>query len=244
MAPKLPTSSRPGEAVALLDDPRAARRRPDARRNVAKGIRHRPALLMRILKSRIALLALSCLASLILAELFCEFYLPERSDTFIVNLLNYRQKYHHDLKLKETLHAPRAEAFRVMFLGDSFTWGPASPEDSFPHQVEEMFQKGTVLGVPKLDVQSFNLGMASYSPSIYGVVLRDYAPELKPHLVVVSVDDSDLQDDLVYSAMVVRDGASSEAHPGGAAQTGPTRPETHDQPVFALPPGTHQRVGA
>ena len=71
---------------------------------------------------------------------------PERSDTFIVNLLNYRQKYHHDLKLKETLHAPRAEAFRVMFLGDSFTWGPASPEDSFPHQVEEMFQKGTVLG--------------------------------------------------------------------------------------------------
>jgi len=161
---------------------------------------------MRILKSRIALLVLSGLASLMLAELFCEFYLPERSDTFVVNLLNYRQKYHHDLRLKETLHAPRAEAFRVMFLGDSFTWGPASPEDSFPHQVEEMFQKGSVPGVPKLDVQSFNLGMVSYSPSIYGVVLRDYAPELKPHLVVLAVDDSDLQDDLVYSPMVVRDG--------------------------------------
>ena len=161
---------------------------------------------MRILKSRVAVLALSLLASLTLAELYCEFYLPERSDTFIVNLLNYRQKYHHDLKLKEPLRAPRADAFRVMFLGDSFTWGPASPEDSFPHRVEEMFQKGSVPGVPKLDVQSFNLGMVSYSPSIYGVVLRDYAPELKPHLVVLSVDDSDPQDDLVYSPMVVRDG--------------------------------------
>ena len=160
---------------------------------------------MRILKSRLFLLALSCLASLILAELFCEAYLPEPSDTFIVNLLTYDVKYHHDLKLKEKLHAPREEAFRVMFLGDSFTWGATSPEDSFPHQVEDMFQKGGVPGVPRLDVQSFNLGMISYSPSIYGVVLRDYASELRPHLVVLAVDDSDLQDDLVYSPMVMKD---------------------------------------
>ena len=65
-------------------------------------------------------------------------------------------------------------------------------------------------------VQTFNLGMVSYSPSIYGVVLRDYAPLLKPDILVLSLDDSDPQDDLLYSHLVKTDdrGLPESVYPG------------------------------
>jgi hypothetical protein len=105
-----------------------------------------------------------------------------------------------------------------MFIGDSFTWGTGVQYPSthaFPPLVGKFFneESGDRAG---RTVQTFNLGTPSYSPSIYGVVLRDFAPTLKPDIVVLALDDSDPQDDLVYSHLVKTDqhGLPLSVYPG------------------------------
>ena len=140
------------------------------------------------------------------AELASRALLPEVSDTFIVELDTVTNRFHHGVF--PALEPPRDEAYRILFLGDSFTLGLGIPDrnaDAFPAVTGRMFRSGSVDGLPARDVQAFNLGMFSYSPSIYGAVLNRYAPLLRPHLVVIAVDDSDPQDDYMYASMVEDD---------------------------------------
>jgi hypothetical protein len=97
---------------------------------------------------------------------------------------------------------------RIIFVGDSFTWGMGVKDRStnaFPPLVGKYFSDSSVPGVAPRAVQTFNLGTVSYSPSIYGVVLRDFAPVLNPDIVVLGLDDSDPQDDLIYRSMLRTD---------------------------------------
>jgi len=129
--------------------------------------------------------------------------LPEYRDSPITQIRDFKQRYHHPLKLKQPLEQPDKDAYRILFLGDSFTYGMGKAEYSFPRLVQEYFQKGGIRGIPSRKVQSFNLGRISYSPSIYGILLRDYEPLLKPHLIIVAVDDSDPQDDYYYHHFLI-----------------------------------------
>jgi lysophospholipase L1-like esterase len=153
-----------------------------------------------------------------ISECAVRIFVSEVNDTFIVPIDSIHEKYHHKL-LAPPIPASRRDAVRIMFVGDSFTWGMGVREratSAFPVLVGKFFSQGSVEGVAPRVVQTFNLGMVSYSPSIYGVVLRDYAPLLKPDIVVLSLDDSDPQDDLLYSHLVKTDdrGLPQSVYPG------------------------------
>ena len=143
--------------------------------------------------------------TLLLSEYCCRRFLPEISDTSIVQISDVNERYHHPLALSEPLAEPDPDSFRIIFLGDSFTHGICEPQYSFPHLLQEYFNNGSVAGIPNRRVQVFNLGSHSYSPTIYNIILSDYAPKLKPHLVIVAVDDSDPEDDFLYQDLVITD---------------------------------------
>ena len=141
----------------------------------------------------------SVIISLLIIEVFARVYLPEFSDTFVIPINDVNQKYHHPLS--ERISEPKEDSYRILFLGDSFTQGFNGEENSFPSLVNENFKNRSA----SCNVQVFNLGTGSYSPSIEAVLLRDYAPKLKPNMVVLALDDSDPQDDYVYKDALVID---------------------------------------
>lgn len=148
---------------------------------------------------------LSLAISLGAAEWLARRYLPEVNDSHVIRIRDVLEIHHHPVTLREPLPEPDPDALRIMFLGDSFTWGSCGPEETFPRLVETYFKNGAVPGVAPRNVQVFNLGVVSYSPSIYGILAKEYLPKLKPHLVVIAVDDSDPQDDLLYARTMVKD---------------------------------------
>ncbi|MGE3819427.1 MAG: hypothetical protein AB7I30_08330 [Isosphaeraceae bacterium] len=167
--------------------------------------------------SKCALGVVSLSVCLSLAEGFARVFLPEVSDSFVVQTESLDAKYHHK-PLWGVLPEPDPEAYRIAFLGDSFTHGyPIKDRDeAFPAVVGRLLNERTIGRVGVRRVQSYNLGTPSYSPSIYGVALREITPALRPHLVVVGLDDSDPQDDLLYQPLLVADpeGLPVSVHPG------------------------------
>jgi hypothetical protein len=140
------------------------------------------------------------------AELGCRDLLPEVNDTSVFRTGNSRSKYHHEPVFREPLANPDPRAFRIMFLGDSFVYSTASPpESTLPRMLEAYLNNQYAAGHSNEKAQVFNLGYPSYSPSIYGVLLRDYEPKLKPGLVIIAVDDSDPQDDYIYRKTLIKD---------------------------------------
>ena len=75
-------------------------------------------------------------------------------------------------------------------------------------------------------MQVFNLGTVSYSPSIYGILVKEYFARIKPHLVVIAVDDSDPQDDLLYARTMIKDAQGLPVS---------VRPYLEGVPEFLLP---------
>src|SRR5262245_42696852 len=94
------------------------------------------------------LAVVSTAVALAFAEVVCRVFLPEVSHTFIVELADVRSEFHHGQF--PTLDTPREGAYRILFLGDSFTLGLGIPDrnhDSFPPVVEKMFRAGSVDGL-------------------------------------------------------------------------------------------------
>lgn len=148
----------------------------------------------------------STLASLAMAEWLCRLYLPEINDSHVIPVTNVLEKHHHPVTLRAPLADPDPGAFRIIFLGDSFTWGICQDvQDTFPYLVQKYFRDGAVDGAAPRNVQVFNLGTASYSPSIYGILIKEYFQQIKPHMVILAVDDSDPQDDLLYARTMIKD---------------------------------------
>jgi lysophospholipase L1-like esterase len=169
------------------------------------------------IKSRItklSCLTLSLSLSLAVAEFVARRFLPELHHGLVVvdsrgqTIVGGDDETYHHKPLWDEVPTPNSRAYRIIFLGDSFTWGLGLTDRkrAFPHVVERIFSEGSVDEVAPRAVQTFNLGTPSYSPSIYGVVLRNYAPILKPDLVVLALDDSDPQDDLIYRPYLTTDG--------------------------------------
>src|SRR5712691_9304760 len=87
-------------------------------------------------------------------------------------------------------------------MGDSFMEG-LGPSDTVPVHVKHFFAQasGRQLCV-------FNSACSSYSPSIFVPQAKKLIPLLKPDIVVVDVDETDLFDDYHrYRELVTRDDA-------------------------------------
>jgi len=98
------------------------------------------------------------------------------------------------------------EAYTVVFLGDSFTFGPGVRlEDTFPMQVEQLLR----VRFPERSVQVANFGWVSSSPFLSRRLLADIGPRYAPDLVCLCVDMTDFFEDILYPAMEERRGLYS-----------------------------------
>lgn len=97
--------------------------------------------------------------------------------------------------------APQCRARKsVLFLGDSFMQG-YDDRNTVPYHVATDVEART-----GLCVAAYNAGYTSYSPSIFIVQANQLIPLLKPDVVVVDIDETDLVDEYVrYRGLIVRD---------------------------------------
>jgi lysophospholipase L1-like esterase len=104
------------------------------------------------------------------------------------------------------MDAPNSEscAPRLLFMGDSFMQG-LGPRDTIPYHA-----RGALRQLWGKDVCVLNAGASSYSPSIYVVQAKKLMPLLKPDLVIIDVDETDIYDEWYrYRDLVVRDDTGS-----------------------------------
>ena len=93
---------------------------------------------------------------------------------------------------------------RILFMGDSFMQG-LGPKDTIPVHVRPVLDRAW-----SKDVCVLNAGASSYSPSIYVAQAKKLVPLLRPDLVVVDIDETDIYDEWSrYRALVMRDAAGS-----------------------------------
>jgi lysophospholipase L1-like esterase len=87
------------------------------------------------------------------------------------------------LRGPELPYAKPAGVYRILYLGDSVTFGfmLAQDEETFPYQVEAILEEQ-----PKREIETINAGVGGYSPwQEYGYLLRE-GLKYDPDLVVVS----------------------------------------------------------
>jgi lysophospholipase L1-like esterase len=95
---------------------------------------------------------------------------------------------------------PKPEGtFRILLLGDSFTFGLRAPDDAvLARRLEQRLRAG---GYPSVEV--VNAGVLSYCPLLEYLQYRHSLHVLEPDLVVLNFDMSDVQDHLEYSRNLV-----------------------------------------
>jgi lysophospholipase L1-like esterase len=132
--------------------------------------------------------------------------------------------FHHRLKPNQTYHFESAEfsvdirtnryglrwpdpvlpkpagVFRILILGDSFTFGfPVRDDEAFCFLIEQGLR---AKGYP---VEVINAGVSGYSPTLQYVSLRDEYLAFEPDLVLLWYDLGDLQEDAWYQKNLVYD---------------------------------------
>lgn len=101
-----------------------------------------------------------------------------------------------------TLEKPQG-VYRILFLGDSFTYGYGVEEkDSFPRLVEEKLN-GLFEGKPRVEV--INGGLPGFSPILEYLYLKNEGFRFNPDLVILEFDLTDFSNDFTYSAGAIYD---------------------------------------
>lgn len=167
----------------------------------------------RRLKLKLAVVLLSAVCGLGLAELGMRLWLPQRYEperlhsivyfhptrgfgflpgtrfesegqAYSINAQGFRDADFGPLKGKP-------DALRIAFLGDSFVEGLGlSSEQSLPEQLETRLRES----LPGRTVEVYNCGVRAGSPAYYRLWLEDLAA-YRPRWVIVSIFDNDLAED-------------------------------------------------
>lgn len=89
---------------------------------------------------------------------------------------------------------PKAEeTYRILLLGDSFVHGVnANQDETLAVKLEQGLKKSL-----SRDVEVLSLGVSSYSGVRYAELMRLYLNQLDPDMVIVALDVSDLEEDVV-----------------------------------------------
>jgi hypothetical protein len=112
---------------------------------------------------------------------------------FVTNSLGLRDREYANTKPPGTV--------RLLMLGDSFTEGAGLlPEETVAKRVERALG---ARGCESYEV--VNAGVASYSPILEYLLLQRLAPVLKPDVVVLNFDMTDVHDDVVRTVTAVLD---------------------------------------
>lgn len=76
----------------------------------------------------------------------------------------------------------KKNTFRILCLGDSFTWGYGSnDENTYPAELEKFLQ----IQYPFLDIQVLNAGVCGYGNNEELKLLRKMGKELRPNLIII-----------------------------------------------------------
>jgi hypothetical protein len=86
-----------------------------------------------------------------------------------------------------------AGEYRIVLMGDSFTYGVnANQDETIAAVMEKRFREA----YPDKNIRVFSLGVSSYSGVRYANLARLYIDSLEPDMIIVSVDQSDFREDL------------------------------------------------
>lgn len=92
---------------------------------------------------------------------------------------------------------PPAGAVRLLFMGDSFTEGfGVELDDTFVKGIERRLNASPPR--PGGRYEAVNMGVASFSPLLEYLFLRELLPRLRGHLLLLSLDPTDFSDDFHY----------------------------------------------
>ena len=108
------------------------------------------------------------------------------------------------------LRTENPELPNILFLGDSFMEG-YDDANTLPQLIWANLNKDSG---PRFN--AWNVGHSSYSPAIFSVQVRELIPALRPDVVIIDVDETDLADDLArYEplATIGKDGCISAIAP-------------------------------
>src|SRR5215475_11213512 len=95
-----------------------------------------------------------------------------------------------------------AGTFRILLLGDSFTFGlRVADEQVFARQLEHQLRDR----YHRDSIEVVNAGVLSYCPLLEYLQYRHYLHVLEPDVVILNFDMSDVQDQMAYSRDLVRD---------------------------------------
>ena len=110
--------------------------------------------------------------------------------------------------------------FRILLLGDSFTFGlRVGADEVFARRLEQQLRAR----FPSVPVEVVNAGVISYCPLLEYLQYRHHLHSLDPDLVVLNFDMSDVQDHLAYARDLVRDSSGhSDAEPADVRMAGPS----------------------
>jgi hypothetical protein len=101
-----------------------------------------------------------------------------------INSLGFRDPLDYSL-------AKRANTFRIIFLGDSVTFGHGSVyEHTYPYLLEQKLKAWR----PDVDWQVWNLAVPGYNTSQELAHLKEIGPQFSPDLVIVGFFENDLVD--------------------------------------------------
>ncbi len=116
----------------------------------------------------------------------------EFTNEYKINSLGLRDK---EINLEKS-------KYRILLVGDSFTEGEGvNYNDMVSTQLQKMLdEKG-------YHAEVVNGGIAGGSPMVENLYLRNYLINLKPDLVILNFDLSDVQDDYNYEKTAVKDSA-------------------------------------
>lgn len=120
----------------------------------------------------------------------CKFITREWDVDYNINSLGFRTK---------EIGTKPSNAYRILLLGDSFTegWG-VSQENTFSELLETKLNN--ISSGKK--IETVNLGIASYSPIIHYLLIKNIGLSLFPDLVILNLDYGDFSDDRDYAQFI------------------------------------------
>jgi len=90
------------------------------------------------------------------------------------------------------------DGYRILMLGDELIFGGTVPEDStVPARLQRFLERET-----NRDLEVLNGGVPGYCPLLSQLQFQHQLHELKPELVILHVDMSDIHDDQIYRSLL------------------------------------------
>jgi lysophospholipase L1-like esterase len=116
------------------------------------------------------------------------------NDTFVLDHKDFKYNYiTNEIGLREisidSFKKKSSDTFRILTLGDSFTEGVGAPYDStFPYLLEKKLQ------LKNLNCKVYNAGASGSDPFFNYVFYKDKLKNLNPHLIIIAINSSDIND--------------------------------------------------